>query len=250
LCNGLIAVTPGIRRLMLQKGVPDEKIKLVTNGVEDELYEQLPESEDTRHRWSIPAKTVVVFFSGTLSTFSNVGLLLEAAALLKDKINIRFIIAGEGQMRTKYEEFCSLRKLQNVCFIGARPRNEIPGLCVMADLCVHMFKEGPFWDIFFSNKMFDYMGAGRPVVYSGGGDSAALIKQSDGGLVVESENPAALAEGILKLASNPEMRKQMGQRARTYVLTHYSRQLLLAKLEGYLNDIAWDRTLVQKEIYN
>ncbi len=236
--DGLIAVTPGIKRLMLGKGVPEANIKLITNGVEDELYELLPDSKVKRKEWNVPDDAFIAFFSGTLSTFSNVGLLLEAARLCKDT-SIHFLIAGEGQKRTEYEAYCTRHRLNNVRFLGAQPRAEIPGLCVMSDICVHMFKEGPFWDIFFSNKMFDYMGAGRPVVYSGGGDSADLVRRSEGGVVVRSEDPVALSNGILYLYENPDKRKQLGGNAREYVMEHYSRKKLLCEMERYLKNVSF-----------
>jgi glycosyltransferase involved in cell wall biosynthesis len=232
--DGLVAVTPGIQRLMLLKGVAETKIKLVTNGVEDALYQIRPDREQIRKQWKISQNAFVVFFSGTLSSFSNVGILLEAAELLKDQPNLLFIIAGEGQKRKEYEGCCQQQELKNVRFIGARPRAEIPGLCFMADICVHMFKEGPFWDIFLSNKIFDYMGAGRPVIYSGAGDSADLIRRSKGGLVVKSEDANAFAEGILRMFQNPEEKERMGRSAKDYVLTFYSREKLLTELEKYL----------------
>lgn len=238
LSDGLVAVTPGIRRLMLQKGVPERKMILVTNGVEDELYREIPDRESMRDFWNVEPERFVVFFSGTLSAFSNVGLLLDSARLLKNQPEIFFLIAGEGQKRREYEQYCRFYRMDNVRFLGARPRAEIPGLCAMSDICVHMFKEGPFWDIFFSNKMFDYMGAGRPVVYSGGGDSADLIRQAGGGLVVRSEDPVALAEGIHHFWCHPEEKARAGENARRYILQNYSRKKLLASMETYLRAVA------------
>lgn len=237
LSDGLVAVTPGIRRLMLQKGVDDERMILVTNGMEDELYRTVPDRSAMRKRWGVDPQAFVVFFSGTLSAFSNVGLLLESARLLKIDRKILFLIAGEGQKRAEYEAFCRINGLGNVRFLGACPRTEIPGLCAASDICVHMFKEGPFWDIFFSNKMFDYMAAARPVVYAGGGDSADLIRKAEGGLVVHSEDPKALARGICYFLKNPNEKSRMGKNARDYVTRHFSRQKLLTAMESYLKDV-------------
>lgn len=236
--HGLIAVTPGIERIIVKKGIPPQKVKLITNGVEDELYATLSDRSEVRKNWKIPGSKFVVFFSGTLSTFSNVGLLLEAAKLLKNHEHILFIIAGDGQKRADYEKFSHDNELNNVLFLGAQPRQQIPDLCVMANVCVHMFKEGPFWDIFLSNKIFDYMGAGRAVIYAGGGDSAKLIRDANGGLVVRPEDASALKDSILQSYNDPAAIRKMGENARAYVLRNYSRRNLLSRMENYLKAIA------------
>lgn len=235
--RGLVAVTPGIRRLMIKKGISDDKIIVITNGVEDELYAVMPQKATACKHWALADGVFKVVFTGTLSSFSNVQLLLESARLLATE-NVVFLIAGEGQKRAAYENFCCLNGLEKVRFLGAIARNQIPSLCTAADVCVHMFKEGEFWDIFFSNKMFDYMGAGRPVVYSGGGDSAALVRSAKGGLVVQAENPKALADGILFFLNSPGKKQTMGENARKYVFEHYSRKQLMSRMVCYLESFA------------
>ncbi len=82
------------------------------------------------------------------------------------------------------------------------------------------------------------MGAGRPVVYSGGGDSADLIRKADGGLVVRSEDPKALADGITHFLNRPEEKERLGKNARSYIIHNYSRHKLLSYMEAYLKRIA------------
>ncbi len=236
--DALVAVTPGIQRFLLSYGLPREKIRLITNGVEDDLYETIHADGHLRHSLSITEERFVVLFAGTLSSFSNVGILLECAKILADRCpEVLFVIAGDGQYRRSYETFCLHHRLKNVLFVGSQPRARIPAFCAMADACVHLFREGPFWDIFFSNKIFDYMGAAKPVIYSGGGDTADLIRKADGGIVVRGEDAAALAEAVTSLANDRATAEHLGQNGREYVMRHYSRRRLLSKYEDYLLDL-------------
>ncbi len=71
-------------------------------------------------------------------------------------------------------------------------------------------------------------------MFAGAGDTADLLKAANAGLVVEPENPEALAEAILYLYNNPKKRRDMGENGRRFVLEHYPREKLLKELEQVL----------------
>jgi glycosyltransferase involved in cell wall biosynthesis len=88
-----------------------------------------------------------------------------------------------------------------------------------------------------SNKIFDYLGNGCPVVFGGDGDTADLLGQANAGIVVDPENPDALAKAIISLYNNPDTRKIMGQNGRQHILRFYTREKLLKKLEKMMLSI-------------
>jgi glycosyltransferase involved in cell wall biosynthesis len=71
-------------------------------------------------------------------------------------------------------------------------------------------------------KMFDAWACERPTVVSIRGEAQRVLEEAQAGLAVEPENPAAIAEAVLKLEADPDLRKSAGQNGRRYVQQHYS----------------------------
>src|SRR5437588_12027885 len=96
------------------------------------------------------------------------------------------------------------------------PRDEVPGLLHAADICVVPLRDVPLFSTFIPSKIFEYFAAGKAVVGSVRGEPAQILRDG-GAVVVEPEDPAALAEAIRELAHDPARRAAMGERAWAYV---------------------------------
>lgn len=231
----LTAVTPGIQRILTaDKGIPSERIVLAPTGYDREIFSQLDADRETtvavRRKELDWESRFVVLYAGALGLSYNIQTLLEAAWLLRDDGRFVFAIVGEGERRVEYEAQCDQRGMRNWQFFGAVPRREIPVLCASADVCVSMFPRDVLWEHVLGNKTFDYLGSGRPMVFAGAGDTAELLVDSGGGIVVPPEDPGRLAHALRTLADDPQRRKQMGNAGREYVRKVYDRQRLLEPL--------------------
>ena len=76
----------------------------------------------------------------------------------------------------------------------------------------------------YPNKVFDYMAAGRPTLLAIDGVIRDVLEEANGGLFVSPGSSAALAEGIQTLRRQPELGRQMGLAARSYVKRHFNRR--------------------------
>jgi glycosyltransferase involved in cell wall biosynthesis len=83
-----------------------------------------------------------------------------------------------------------------------------------------------------SNKLADYMAAGRPIICAVSASNDP-VKEADAGISIPPEDPEAMAQAILKLvAMSPEDRIRMGKNARGYAERNYDTRILAAKLES------------------
>lgn len=227
--DGVVAVTPGIRRILHDKGVSAEKVVVIPNGYEELLF-NLP--GPTREDLGWQGRFVVLYCGGLGLTY-DITTLLHTAMLLRDEEDVLFVIVGDGERRQEYERFAREHNLR-VQFLGARPRSQVPGLCRCANVGVSLFPKGDLWSHVLGNKTFDYLGSGIPMVFAGRGDTADLLNESGSGLTVAPEDAEALKEAILFLKANQDVAKEMGRRGRTFVQERYSRRKLLIDLERYL----------------
>jgi glycosyltransferase involved in cell wall biosynthesis len=226
----VVCVTPGIRRVLRSRGINGEKITVVTNGYEPEVFEAANYSWDPRERYGWADRFVVVYAGGLTQAY-DLPTLLRAAERLKNEQDILFVIIGEGERKQEYEDFCMVRSLSNVQFIGYQRRKVMPNFLKAADLGVHLFRDHPLWTIVLGNKTFDYLASGLPMLYAGRGDTADLIQKAEAGMVVAPENDKELAEAIIWFKNNRGKSEAMGRNGRDYVTTYYNRHTLLETFE-------------------
>ena len=233
----IVAISEGIKRTIKKKGINERKIKVIPNGVENFLLKWCEQNSDKLEQLKTQLNTndkFIVLFCGTLSYVTDIFTLLKTAALLKAYNDIIFLIIGDGQRKKEYIEFCKQNNLTNCIFLNSKPREEIFYFCKIASVGIHLLKKGAFWECFLSNKIFDYLGSGLPVIFAGSGETAKLIEESKGGIIVEPEDPEKLKDAILLLFTRKEEMKEMSKNGKEYVVNHYSRKKFLMELEQYL----------------
>ena len=102
------------------------------------------------------------------------------------------------------------QSLDNVRFLPPVPKKEMPVVLAAADACIAILKPLEAYKTTFPNKVFDYMAAGRPVVLAIDGVIREVVEGAGAGVFVTPGDPAALAEGVLRMADDPQMGKRMG----------------------------------------
>lgn len=234
----VIALTPGIKRLLLEKGMDDEDVTVVTNAYDRGNHEVGDAANGSLKGRFDMKEQFVVLYTGGFGNGNDLSTLLKAARLLSERQEIVFVLIGDGERKSAYREYCAEYGITNCEFIAAMPKRDLPAYYDVADVCVHLTPSGEFWECMLANKVFDYLGNGCPMIFSGAGDTANLIREADAGLVTEPEDPGDLAAAIEYLADHEAEREKMGNNAREYVLEHYNRPDLLATLERRLREYA------------
>ncbi|MGD0474103.1 MAG: glycosyltransferase family 4 protein [Candidatus Velthaea sp.] len=205
---------------IVARGIAPGKVVLFTNGF-DVFDERTPSPYARR------PDEIVAAYVGTLGLTSGVESILEAAMLLRDKPQIRIVIAGDGTERARLEEVAARAGLQGVTFLGQRTSDEAKALQRDADIALVPLRANVVDAL--PKKMFDALAMGTAVVLSAHGEAARLIAQSGGGIVVTPEDPPALAAAIAELAADRGRCQQLGAAGRAFVLERYERSTLVRK---------------------
>ncbi len=226
----VIPVSNGIKKFLVADGCPPEKITVAKNGYEPEVFAGVDYSQDIRSEFGWGERFVVVYAGGLTQAY-DIPTLLRAAERLRSHEDLLFAIIGEGDRKAEYQRHCAKRGLDNCQFIGYQPRRRMPAILSAANVGVHMFNSDPLWAYVLGNKPFDYLGSGLPMVFAGMGDTAELVLESGGGLVVTPEADDELADALLRMKQDPDSARAMGERGRDHVRTHYDRWRLLEDFE-------------------
>lgn len=231
--------SPGFREHLLAAGVPAEKIHLVPNGVDTRMFD--PEADPGPLRQQLGwTGQYVVLYSGAHGMANDLDTVLDAADLLRDQPHIRLAFLGDGPEKARLQARATQRRLDQVVFLEACPKQAMPGMLAAADACLAHLKPSAMQAMVYPNKVFDYMAAARPTILGIGGVIRAVMDEAEGGLWVPCGDAPAMAAAIRTLAADPEGGRAMGRRARAYVETHFQRQALAGSLLGALRACGLD----------
>lgn len=229
----MVAVVPRIKTLLEEKGFAPETICVNTNAWDPPGAPPDGPPERVREKLEdISGKFILMYAGGMGLAMALENAVNAAGRLSKTLPDARFVFIGRGDKKEKLTAMS--RGIGNCIFIDPVARNIIPGLLARADALFLSFHAVDFHGYNLPNKIFEYLGAGKPVIFAGRGDVAELIGKARCGIAVEPENPDAFAEAVLYLYHNRAEAEEMGRRGHEYVKKNYNRYTLLSDLEKRL----------------
>lgn len=233
----VIALSPGMVEGVRAAGTPAEKISMIPNAADLNLFKPGPLDTGFLARRGLPLKPTISY-AGALGAANGIGLLLRAAALLKEQsADLQIVIAGDGARRAEVEDAISRQGLTNLVCLGAISKHEVVALFQASMAGLVLFEDLPILQTNSPNKFFDLLAAGRPVVTNMTGWVAEMSRRHNLGFVLPNNTPAALADAIKDAAANPG-KDEMGANARALGEREFDRDKLAAPLLGILERVA------------
>lgn len=225
-CAAFLPIGRASRDFYRGYGFADEKLFDTPYFVDNARFahsaaEALPQREQLRARWSIPANAVCYLYAGKLEPKKRILDLLEAlrtAALGPARVHL--LIVGSGELMGQARAAVAAHELP-VTFAGFLNQSEIPAAYVAADCLVLPSDYGETWGLVVNEAM----ACGRPAIVSDRvGCAADLVIPGETGEIFPFGDVAALAQRLVALAANPQRPGEMGALARARVTQHYGVQ--------------------------
>lgn len=221
----------------IRRVCPDVRDLRVLPNWADEFYRPLTIEPDAPERSEFPSGFTVVF-AGNLGSAQALDTAIEAAVLLRD-LDVHWVFIGDGNQRSVLEAEVAARDLgRRVTFLGWRPGEAMPRYLNLADVLLVSLRRDVSFASTVPAKLQSSMAVGRPVLAALAGEGARIVEESGGGIVVDQDNAAALADGVRDLIGRgADERAGMGRRGRAYALKHFDRDTLVAQLDGWLREL-------------
>ncbi len=230
--NTIVTVTESFKRHLVGRGIDAKKIAVVLNGVDMSRYHPIPKDDRLVEELDLRGRFVVGYL-GTHGMAHALDKVAEAAEILRDREDIVFLFAGAGARRAALEAIVCDRRLTNVRLIPSQSKEMMPPLWSVHDLALIPLRDQELLTTVIPSKMFEAMGMGIPILMSVPiGEATTLLEQTGCGVVIPPENPAALAEEIVRLAGQPRRLDQL-RAAGLAAATRFSRDqqaLLMLKV--------------------
>ena len=234
----IISLLPNFKEYLKDEKINFKRLEIIPNGIciDDFLnLKKLPKEIERK----IPKDKFIVAYTGTFGKANALEYLIKAAKILERLPDIHFLLVGKGEEEDNLRKLIKKLKIKNITFLPPISKSQVLYLLKnYVNICYIGLKNKKIFKYGVSpNKLFDYALVEKPIIYAIN-SSPNLVKIANCGITVESENPKAISDGILKLYNLSEKERNiLGKNGKNYVLKHHTYKNLAKKLKDVLYDI-------------
>ncbi|MEZ9947938.1 glycosyltransferase family 4 protein [Vibrio breoganii] len=210
--DSIISVTHAFKKELIERGIDGEKIDVVLNGVDLSKYEPTKTKDNSlAEQYDLEGKFVVGYV-GTHGMAHGLEHIVDVAERLKSHDDIRVVFAGGGAARQKVVDLVREKNLSNVVLVERQPKEKMPKVWSLCDVSLVPLVNSDLFRTVIPSKIFECMGMGIPTVMSvPEGEATAIIRDTNSGLVVESENVEQITDAVLRLYSDKDLYQSIRQ---------------------------------------
>jgi glycosyltransferase involved in cell wall biosynthesis len=235
----IVALSPGMKEGIIRTGVPADKITVIPNASDLDLFSPDIDGSSQRRRLGLKDRFAAIYF-GAMGLANGLEYVIEAARILAERGNnhIVLVLLGSGGKRAELEKLASEYGLKNIIFSDpASDKEQLARIIAGCEVCLTIYRaaEEHTWS---PNKMFDALAAGKPVLINVPGWLGETIEKNNCGRCLDARRPEMLADALQELAANPELCRQMGKNARELAERDFDRLKLAKIFENVLIEAA------------
>jgi len=231
--TAITVIAPDFAPNLTAKGVPSNKIHHIPNWVNTNLIRPLPkEDNEFRINYGLGGKFIALY-SGNIALTQGLETVIDAAKYLENNPEILFVIVGEEKSLSRLQNYCNQKKVTNVRMIPFQSRHLLPVMLAAADVGLVIQKQNVI-SFNLPSKIQILLSSGRPIIASvpSSGAAAKVITQSQGGLVVNAEDPQKLSQAILMLQRDSGLAKKLGKQGRQFAIDNYEFDTVIDSYEN------------------
>jgi colanic acid biosynthesis glycosyl transferase WcaI len=241
-CRALILISSRFREIYgRSRRVPEGRMHVVPNWIDaDGLSFSPDEASRFRERVGIPPDAFVAAYGGNVGLAAGVETLIRAAALVRDKKEVFFLVAGAGSELERCLALAKSLGLDRIVFYSPWPEGETGSVLGAADVLV-LPTRGEQSEVSVPSKLIAYLLAGKPVIALArpGSDTAGWIDEAKAGWVIDPDDPEALASMIRRACELPlEDRRRLGAGGRALALREMTTESCLPRVVDILEQSA------------
>ncbi len=221
----IIVISEDFKQNILAKGVPEEKIVVVYNWINENKVTPIAKEDNPLYKeFGLCRNKFNVVYAGNLGNAQNIDVIIDSAKkLVKDK-NIEFIIFGTGGLKETFIEKVKNYGIDNVKFLPLQPVEKVSYVYGLGDVCIVSCKAG-LGGSALPSKTMTILSAGRPILASfDKGELTSLLEENNCGVFVKAGDVEAFTFAVKELSENRKECEKMGRNGRELILRKFTRQ--------------------------
>ena len=231
--RSIVVVTDSFRRTLAARGIPAEKIHVVKNGVDRNLFRPMAKDAALVRELGLAGKTVVGYI-GTHGMAHKLDFILRCAARLKFRPEFHFILLGDGAERENLLRLRDELGCSNVTMLGPVSKQEVGRYISVLDICLINLKKSELFTTVIPSKIFENAAMGIPLLMGVGGEARELVESYGAGLCFEPENEADFM-AVLDRMSDAGVRARLREGC-LRLADDFDRRALAAKMQKIIHD--------------
>jgi glycosyltransferase involved in cell wall biosynthesis len=241
----LIVVTAKLKKVLQEDfGVSADKITVISNGANTDLFKPM-DTTKARAEVGLDNTKNYICFVGKFFPWQGIEYLIQSLPIILEYCpNTMCLVVGDGLVKEKIVDLAmQLEISKSVIFTGMIPYYKVPFFINSSDVCLGSFaKDARNQRIGASSlKIYEYMACARPVIATKMG-GLEMLEDNSAGILVEPANPQAIAAAAIRLLQNRELRKQMGENGRRYVLENQSWASVAKKVSDICQSVIYGKS--------
>lgn len=209
----VVAVTHAFKADLVRRGIPADKITVVTNGADLQRFG--PSTFPTELARSLGVeKKFVAGYIGTMGMAHGLMTLLDAAEIVRARAggeDVVFVMIGQGSERAALRDEAHRRGLSNVLFLDPVPKDAVADYWRLLNVAIIHLRRQKLFETVIPSKTFEAMAVGTPILHGVRGESAQIVQRAGAGLVFEPEDAAALADLVLLMKGDAGLRAELSR---------------------------------------
>lgn len=237
--DAVITITHALKNEMISRGIPANKITVVSNGVHVNRFAPKSRVKELEQKMQYENK-VIIGFIGSVVSYEGLEYLVEASSILKKASinNFAVMIVGDGAVLDDIKALVKKKHVQELfTFTGRVPHEQVEDYYSLVDIAPFPRKALPVCEMVSPLKPFEAMSMGKAVVSSNVAALTEIVDHNHTGITFEKNNPQSLADALKQLITTPDLRARLGEQAREWVVKEKDWSMLAEKVANVYRKI-------------
>ncbi|PHS31238.1 MAG: glycosyltransferase WbuB [Sulfurovum sp.] len=230
----VVAVTDAFKRNLIERGIDADKIEVVTNGSNMDLFSPCEKDIGLLKSLNLENKFIVGYI-GTHGMAHSLDFIVQSIVKIEDRA-IHFLFIGDGAMKQKMMEMASMLLLKNITFLDPIPKDDVPRYLSIIDVSLAPLKKSDTFKTVIPSKIFEASAMQKPTLLGVEGQAQEIIEQYNAGLCFEPEHEKDFISKV-KLLKDDKILYKNCQHGCGILASEFDRKKLSNKMLEVLNDV-------------
>lgn len=235
----IIVISEDFKNNLLAKGVPENKIEVVYNWVDETAVIDVPREDNKLFdKYNLDRSKFYITYNGNIGLTQNMDMLLEVAKALEANEDIQFVLVGNGAYLEQVQLIIKDRNIGNVTLLPFQPYEDISHVFSLGDVSLVISKPGVGANS-VPSKTWSIMSASRPVLANfDENELKTIIEKNNCGIFTKAGDNVAFTDAILKLYNNRTLCEEMGKNGRKFVMDNLTKAVGAQKYVNVIKNVA------------